>query len=117
MLLSPTYAEIVDTNFGLSAWVGGECIAASGCVPVFPHRAVGWAVVSDKASPHMLALVRKFRRVLSNLDYQRIEASVRSDFNHGHRFAKLIGLQLETPEPLRKYGANGEDEMIYAMVR
>lgn len=117
IMLNSEYAKIVDGNFGLSAWEGNTCVAAAGCVPIFGSRAVAWAILSNDAAPYMLQIVRKVRHTMALLPYQRIEISVRADFEDGKRFARLIGMTLETPEPMRCHGANGEDEYMYAVVK
>ncbi len=117
IMLNSEYANIVDNNFGLSAWNGLQCVAAAGVVPIFASRAVAWAILSNDAAPYMLQIVRKVRRVMAQLPYRRIEIAVRADFEDGRRFANLIGMDLETPEPMRAHGANGEDEYMYAVVK
>lgn len=117
VLLNSEYADIVDNNFGLSAWVGDKCVGASGVVPMFSHRAVAWAILSKDAAPYMVPIVRKVRRTLATLPYRRIEMTVNAEFENGRRFAELIGMTLETPEPLRAYGATGSDEYMYARVK
>ena len=117
VLLRSDYADIVDSNFGLSAWVGNQCIAASGVVPMFSHRAIAWARVSNDAAPYMVEIVRKVRRTLAILPYRRIEMTVNAEFENGRRFAELVGMTLETPEPLRAFGARGEDEYLYARIK
>lgn len=117
IMLNSEYANIVDNNFGLSAWDGSRCVAAAGVVPIFTGRAVAWAILSNDAAPYMLQIVRKVRRTMANLPYRRIEIAVRADFEDGKRFASLIGMKLETPEPMRAHGANGEDEYMYAVVK
>lgn len=117
IMLNSEYASIVDNNFGLSAWDGNVCVAAAGVVPIFAGRAVAWAILSNDAAPYMLEIIRKVRRTMAGLPYRRIEIAVRADFEDGKRFAKLIGMALETPEPMRAHGANGEDEYMYAVVK
>lgn len=116
ILVSSEYAREMETNFALSAWDGAKCVAAAGCVPIFGHRAVAWALLSNDAADHMLAITRKVRSAITMLPYRRIEISVDVDFAHGHRFAKLIGMTRET-EPLKAYGARGNDEIMYAVVK
>lgn len=117
IMLNSGYAQIVDNNFGLSAWHGSECVGAAGVVPIFSSRAVAWAILSNEAAPFMLEIVRKARRTIAGLPYRRIEIAVRADFEDGKRFAELIGMKLETPEPMRAHGANGDDEYMYAVVK
>lgn len=116
-MLSDEYAEALATGFALSAWDGVTCVAAAGVVPIFKHRAVAWALLSEDAGKHMLAITRKVRRTMDMLEYQRIEIAVHSTFEAGNRFARMIGMKLETPEPLRQHGAFGEDEYMYAKVK
>lgn len=117
VILASNFGAEMEANFSLSAWEGHKCIAAAGCVPIFNHRAVAWAMLSTDAAPHMLAIVRRVRKAIDMLPYRRIEISVQVDFEAGHRFAKLIGMELETPTPMRAHGANGNDEMQYAVVK
>lgn len=117
ILLNTEYAGIVDRNFGLSAWAGSVCVGAAGVVEIFAHRAVGWAILSNDAAPYMLPITRKCRQVIKGLQYRRIEIAVRADFQDGQKFAQLLGMTLETPEPMRGHGATGEDEYMYAVTK
>lgn len=117
ILLSSDYAQEMENHFALSAWDGVKCVGAAGCIPIYSHRAVAWAVLASEASMHMLAITRKVRSAIKMLPYRRIEIAVQVDFDAGHRFAKLIGMKLETPEPLKAHGATGKDEMLYAVVK
>lgn len=118
MMLNTSYAEILEGNFGMSAWTGpGECIGAAGCVPVYPHKALGWAVMSEACAPYMVRIVRKFRSIIQSLPHQRFEITVAANYEPGHRFARAIGMKLETPEPMKMSGANGEDEYLYSLVK
>ena len=117
VMVTPEYAEVATSHVALSAWVGYTCIGAAGLVPVYPHRALAWALLSNQAGGHMGAIVRKMRRVIADSPFPRIEMTVSVDFENGHRLAKAVGLTLETPTPLRKHGATGNDELIYARVR
>ena len=116
-MLTDEYAEALESGFALSAWDGVRCVAAAGCVAVYPHRAVAWALFSHNAAPHMLAIARKVRRTMGLLEFKRIEIAVHSTFEQGNRFARLIGMKLETPEPLKAHGVFGEDEYLYAKVK
>jgi len=109
--------ELLESNVALSGWRGGTCLGAAGLIPVRAHRAVAWMILSEEIGPYMLPIVRKVRRVLSAVPYKRIELTVSADFEAGHHFAKLLGARCETPEPMRFYGADGGDEMMYAIIR
>ena len=116
VLLTPDYVEIITSNVALSAWVNNRCIGAGGIIPVFPHRAVAWALLSKSAGTYMLPITRKIRRFLDLDPTPRIEMTVAVDFEEGHRWAKAIGLSPETGV-LRKHGAGGGDEIMYARIK
>lgn len=117
VMLTSNVGDVLEDNFALSAWDYSTCVAAAGVVPVFGHRAIAWAMLSEDAGPHMLSVVRKIKSTFPILPYRRIEMTVRADFDAGHRLALLLGMKLETPEPMRAHGATGEDEYLYAMVK
>lgn len=116
LLRSQAVVEL-EQGVALSGWVDGKCVGAAGLIHVTEYRAVAWAILSSGIGAGMLPVVRKVRRVMSASPYRRIEMTVASDFEDGIRFAKLIGARLETPEPMRFYGAGGRDEYMYAVVR
>lgn len=116
-MLRTDYAEIACSHIALSAWVGNTCVGAAGIVPIYSHRAVAWALLSKNIGPALVPVTRKIRRVLDMDMTPRVEMTVAVDFKAGHIWARLIGMKLETPTPLRKHGVRGEDEMLYARVR
>ncbi len=117
LLIGTEYMDVIDRNFAISGWVGNTCIGACGAIGIYPHRALGWAILSEEASPYMLQIVRKVRAYFDVMAFKRIEATVRADFEHGHRFARMLGLTQETPVPMRAHGPQGEDEILYALVK
>lgn len=117
VMLKTDYAEIACSYIALSAWVGNECVGAAGLVKIYPHRAVAWALLSRNIGMALVPATRKIKRVLELEPIARIEMTVAVGFKAGHTWARMVGMKLETPEPLRKHGAQGEDEMLYARVR
>lgn len=117
ILLADEYAEIACKHPSFSMWVGNECLGAAGIVPLFPHRAMAWALLSRNIGGYLLHATRKTRQFLELSSIERIEMTVRADYAAGHRWARLLGMELETPEPLKKHGAHGEDEMLYARIK
>lgn len=117
ILVRPEHTSVLEAHTGMSAWAGSACVAAAGCAEIFPHRAVAWAVLSKDAGPYMLPIIKKIRSVINVLPYRRIEMYVDAEFVEGIRMAELIGMKLETPEPLVGHGAFGQDEFVYARVR
>lgn len=117
MLVQSGAAGALEGTLALSAWRGVTCLGAAGLIHITPYRAMAWAILSDRAGSDMLGITRKVRRVLSAAPYRRVELTVVDGFAEGHRFAKLLGAKRETPEPMRFFGADGEDEVMYAIIR
>jgi len=117
VMLNTEYASVATSHVALSAWRGNECLGAAGFVPIFATRAIAWALLSRNIGYDMPTITKKIRKVIALDPTPRIEMTVDARFEAGHRWARLIGMSLETPEPLRCHGANGEDEMMYARVR
>lgn len=116
-MVNSDYAEIATSHIAISAWVGNECLGAAGIVPLFSHRAVAWALISRDIGALMVPVTKKVRSVLAIDPTPRIEMTVPVSFKAGHVWARLLGMKLETPEPLRKFGVRGEDELMYARIR
>lgn len=116
-MLNSEYAEIATSHRAFSMWAGNDCLGAAGIVPIFPHRAVAWALISGDIGAYLLPATRKARQFLTLDPTPRIEMTVPVGFDAGHTWARLLGMELETPSPLRKFGASGDDELMYARVR
>jgi len=117
VLLGSGAAELLESPLALTAWHRSACLGMAGLLPVHPHRAVAWMLLSELAGPHMLTISRKVKRVAALSPWRRIEVTVDATFVEGQRFARLLGAKLETPEPMRAYGTDGEDQYMYALVR
>jgi hypothetical protein len=116
-LLGSGAAELMESPMALTAWHKSRCLGMAGLLQVHPHRALAWALLSDAAAPHMLAITRKVKRVVALSPWRRVEITVAADFIDGQRFARALGATLETPEPLKAYGVYGNDEYMYSIVR
>ena len=89
-------------------------ICCGGLVEMWPGRAYAWSIVSADAGPHMLALTREIRSLLSRTPFARIEMAVAADFDAGRRWAELLGFVCETPAPMHRYLPDGRDAYLYA---
>lgn len=65
----------------------------------------------------MLGLTRIGRSIMGASQFRRIEMYVESEFAAGHRFARLLGFECETPQGMRGYMPNGDKAHQYARVR
>lgn len=110
------HVNLLEAPPSLSAWAGQVCVGAGGLLALARYRAVAWMILSQDASPYLLPIVRKIRRVVALAPYKRIELTVEEGFEQGEQFARLIGAVCETPEPMRYYGDNGQHERMFAIV-
>lgn len=94
----------------------GDPVACGGALTYWKGRGLLWAYLAVDARPHMTSITRGVRRLIEELPHTRLEAAVECDFAAGHRWARLLGLELET-ERARKYLENGADCSIYARIR
>lgn len=117
ILASEGASVMLNQHFGLSAWVDLKCVGCAGLVPIFPHRAIAWIILSSEAQPYMLSIVRKVKKIIKQSEYARIELTVAVDFKQAEKFARLIGAKCETPDALKKFGALGGDEKMYSIVK
>jgi len=92
----------------------GRPVAAGGLVEVQSHYATAWALVGSDAGPAMTAMTRAVRRVIAARAYERVDLTVRADFEAGQRWAWLLGF--EKVATLRKWGPDRSDYTLYEKV-
>lgn len=115
--LSPAFKTVLENSFSMSAWAGLKPIGAAGVIPMHGECALAWAMLGAEAGPYLTQITRKVREVLDNMPYKRVEMRVIYDFEEGHRWARLLGFGEPEAPRMRKSGARGEDETLYARVR
>lgn len=113
-----------DPSYGLSLARSGPCYAAvsgdevlacAGLIPQWPGRAVAWALIGADAGRCFVGLHRAVKRALDMHEYRRVETGVASDFEAGHRWARMLGFTREGR--MRAYTPDGRDCDLYALVR
>lgn len=101
---------------GQNSWAlfYNDCLlGCAGTIKMWNRRYNGWAVMTEDCAGHMVAITRHTRRVLADV-HGRLETTVKADFDLGHRWAKLLGFEVENPPGLlREYDASGEDFVSY----
>ncbi len=105
-------------NNGMSYSVMGEngrVLLCAGLIHHWAGRAEGWAIFDKDMKKEFLAVHKKVLRFLEISPFKRIEAIVTIEFKQGHRWAKLLGFQVEGPR-LRHYFENGKDAVLYARI-
>ncbi|MCP4328432.1 MAG: hypothetical protein GY791_08350 [Alphaproteobacteria bacterium] len=102
----PAYSAIAD----------GHVVGCAGLIPVWQHRAIGWALLSDAGPARFHSIHRTVRRHLDAASTRRIEIYVRSDHEHGHRWARALGFRFECG-PLCRFDPGGNDYDVYVRLR
>lgn len=95
--------------------VGDQILMCGGMIPMGPAMGVLWALLSEAAASHMLALHRGVRRFLEINPPRRLEATVEKGFPQGCRWLELLGFKAEGEMP--GYGLQGETHIRYGKVR
>ncbi len=98
-------------NPGYTLYHNDSPVACGGFVKIWPGRWQGWALLNTLTPKHMLVITRHAKRIL-DLAIGRIEISVDKEFAPGHRWAELLGFEVETPL-MRAYGPDGKDHVGY----
>ena len=112
---TPEEIASLEKHDAFTALVGDNPVMCFGWVPVYEHRAIVWALIAASAGPHFVGLTRIAKTVVNGLAFRRLEMEVDCEFEQGHRWAKMLGFELEA-ERLRGHRMDGGDSSIYARV-
>lgn len=94
---------------------GDEVLACGGMVKEWESRHAFWVMMSKNAKNHMIRITRIAKRFMRlHALSGRFEATVRSDFEEGHRWAQMMGLRYDHHE--EKGLPGGIDADVYVMV-
>ena len=103
-------------TLAFSGWLGTTCVAAGGVFPQWGRHGIAWMLASEAIGPELLRLTRFGRALYQASPYDRITCDVLCDFTDGHRWAKLLGFELEC-ERMVKYDPMGRDCALYRWLR
>lgn len=101
----PAYTAIVD----------GRVVGCLGVAELWQGRCAAWALLAADIGAHFVAIHRAVRAFLTECGFRRIEAYVDVGFEQAHRWARLLGFKLETPEPMEAFAEN-RSMYLYARV-
>jgi len=91
-------------------------LAIGGLVEFWPNRAQAWAVLNEDNLPYdLLAVTREALIVLNDAKYRRIEMCVKVGFEHGERWARVLGFTREGR--MTCYDPFGNDNWMYTRMR
>lgn len=127
--LQPAQAElaatILEPQYGAGLALGGPCFTVLlagrpvACIGVREHhagRAEPWALLAVESAPLLRQITRAVRGWLEQCDYARVEINVATDFEAGHRWARMLGFRVEGPEKLA-FSPSGGGAIPYARIR
>lgn len=116
-LLTQKHFEIVEKlGRSYTIMIDGKIYACCGTVEYWPGRCEAWALIDQSAPDRFLPIVRAFERILDGIPEKRIEATVKSDFQSGHRLLRLLGFRIEV-EQMKNYGVCGSAHSLYSRVK
>ena len=115
-LMTDEIYDVLMRSPAYTALDGDEVLACSGVVEVAPGRYGAWAYISENVGSRMLFVTRAIRRGLISTQYRRVEMDVDCDFPQAHRWAKMLGFELEC-ERRKSFTPDGRDCALYARVR
>lgn len=115
MLSDPSYGpSLAEAGPAYSAVHGDAVFACAGLIPQWNGRAVAWALIASEAGQHLVGIHKAVRRALDLHPFRRVETAVRTDFDAGHRWARMLGFDREAT--MRGYAPDGYDYDLYARV-
>jgi len=117
-LLSLEYGECLSiAGPAWSAFEEGECVGTAGFAFSEPHKAIVWSLFGENITArNMLCFHRAVAYEFDRIKAKRIECITR-DIPVQHRWAKILGMTLETPEGMKQYFSDGETGFLYTKVK
>lgn len=115
-LSKPEYAQSLHKAGPAYSLVDDDGVyACMGLIHQWDNRAVAWGLISAESGPHFILIHKAVHRTMRLHNYRRIETAVASDFEQGHRWAKMLGFEREGR--MRSYTPDGRDCDLYARVQ
>ena len=96
---------------------GKDIVACMGLLPLGESKALAWAFMGRSAADHMTFLFKFTAEHLDAAPFRRIEATVVAGFEPGHKWHRMLGYTLETPEGMKMYDEEGNTHYQYARAR
>jgi len=115
-LLTDEILTMLERSHAYTAIDGDEILACAGVIELAPGRAGAWAYLSQNVGNRMRGVTKAVKSFLDLADYRRIEMDVDCDFAQAHRWARMLGFEMEC-ERRRKFTPDGRDCALYARVR
>jgi hypothetical protein len=94
-----------------------EVVAVATLMTIWPGRAHLSALLSLKAGSVFLGLHREVAKRLKASTVRRIEATVDGEWAEAHRWLRMLGFHLETPQGMTGYRPDGGTSYLYARIQ
>jgi hypothetical protein len=106
----------LEGNHSYSVIDGEEVLLCAGVVEMSEGRGVAWAYLSSDIGTRMTYVTRAVKRFLKLSPLRRIEMHVDCGFDAAHRWARMLGFEMEC-ERMRSFTPDNRDCALYAMVK
>jgi len=106
----------LESEYAFSGLVDGMPVICAGIIPIWHNRALAWAYLSADAGAHMTAITKAIKRFFELAPFERIEATVDSEFAKAHRWIQMLGFNIEADRMI-KYRPDGGDSALYARIK
>jgi hypothetical protein len=95
-----------------------QAMVCGGVIPIWQGRGYVWTMFSENSKNCFVPVFRAMQKFLKlqMVLFPRLEMAVPLGFETGHRRAKLLGFEIETPLA-KSYLPGGEDCTVYVMLR
>lgn len=116
VMLTAEQANALEKSSSWTVLEGDKPVMMAGVVRLWDGRFQAWAYMGRYAGPRMRPITKAVLTYLEGLNARRVELSVAVGFAAGHRWAKLLGFELETPR-MAGYAPDGADHAMYVRMR
>lgn len=116
---TPLHAKALEATpyaYTIMDGANGRVLMCAGISEYWAGRGEAWAMLASGLGHSFVPATKMVKRFLEVCPIRRIEAAVVIDHGPGHRWAQLVGFQLEAPL-VRAYTPAGEDCSLYARIR
>ncbi|TQV80771.1 GNAT family acetyltransferase [Denitrobaculum tricleocarpae] len=114
--MSQSYGTaLAQSGNAFTAIKGGRVLGCAGVELIWANRGIAWSLLGKMTGPEMLGIHRRVSEFLNKQSLRRIEMTVDAAHTAGHRWARMLGFQLEGR--LQAYTPEGRDCDLYARIK
>jgi RimJ/RimL family protein N-acetyltransferase len=109
--------EYVSNQPGVTVRNDGVIVGVGGINWYWEGVGEAWVILAKDAKPVTAyrSILRMFKSLLKNHEWRRVQAVVRASWTKANRMAERLGFQREGL--MKNYCPNGEDAVMYAIVK